>query len=129
MTQVNTHLCIDQSLCGVPIALSEGTSHVRLTTTPAMAAYAQGLVHGGFIFGMADYAAMLAVNDPNVVLGAAETSFLKPVRVGDSVEAAAKVTEEKGRKRFVDVTVTQASVVVFSGRFTCFVLDAHIFQP
>ena len=37
----------------------------------------------GFIFGAADYAAMLAVNQPNVVLGAAETHFLKPSRVGD----------------------------------------------
>lgn len=128
MKQANTHLCINQSLCGVPIALTEGTSHVRLITTSVMAADAQGLVHGGFIFGMADYAAMLAVNDPNVVLGAAETSFLKPVRVGDRVDAAAKVTEEKGRKRFVDVTVTLAGAVVFSGRFTCFVLDAHVLQ-
>jgi acyl-coenzyme A thioesterase PaaI-like protein len=44
---------------------------------------AHGLVHGGFVFGLADYAAMLAVNDPNVVLGAAEARFLKPVRRGD----------------------------------------------
>jgi len=42
------------------------------------------LVHGGFIFGAADYAAMAAVNDPNVVLGSAEVSFLKPSKSGDS---------------------------------------------
>lgn len=128
MTQANTHLRINQSLCGVPITLGKGTCHVRLITTSVMAADEQGLVHGGFIFGMADYAAMLAVNDPNVVLGSAETTFLKPVRVGDCVDAAAKVTEEKGRKRFVDVTVSLGDTAVFSGRFTCFVLDAHVLQ-
>jgi acyl-coenzyme A thioesterase PaaI-like protein len=44
-----------------------------------MAADQRGLVHGGFTFGLADYAAMVAVNDPNVVLGAAEVRFLAPV--------------------------------------------------
>jgi acyl-coenzyme A thioesterase PaaI-like protein len=48
-----------------------------------MAVDDRGLVHGGFVFGLADHAAMLAVNDPNVVLGAASTRFLKPVRVGE----------------------------------------------
>ena len=33
------------------------------------------------MFGAADYAAMLAVNDPNVVLGNAELRFVAPVEV------------------------------------------------
>ena len=66
-----------------------------------MAADDRGLVHGGFIFGMADYAAMVAVNDPLVVLGSAETKFLKPVQVGDTVEAVARVQSESGKKRIV----------------------------
>ena len=126
MSTPNTHLGINTSLCGEPVSLEPGKSRVRLTTTALMAADALGLVHGGFIFGLADYAAMLAVNDPNVVLGAAESSFLKPVRVGDTAEAVAAVTEEKGRKRLVDVDVTVGGVSVFTGRFTCFVLDAHV---
>ena len=47
-----------------------------------MAADGRGLVHGGFTFGLADFAAMCAVNDPNVVLGAATCKFLAPVQVG-----------------------------------------------
>ena len=64
-----------------------------MTTTNAMAADDIGLVHGGFIFGMADYAAMLAVNDPNVVLGAADVKFLKPVSVQETVVAEARVSK------------------------------------
>ena len=82
----NTHLGIDARLCGRPTTLAEGRAAVRLETVPEMAADDRGLVHGGFVFGAADYAAMLCVNDPNVVLGAADTRFVAPVAVGEVVE-------------------------------------------
>ena len=123
---VNTHLGIDRTLCGQPTALAAGRAAVRLDTTPAMAADDRGLVHGGFVFGAADYAAMLAVNDPNVVLGAAETRFLAPVGVGQSVVLEAILDGSKGRKRTVQVTAAVDEATVFTGTFTCFVLDAHV---
>ena len=46
----------------------------------------------------ADYAAMLAVNDPFVVLGAAQTRFLAPVAVGERVIARAFREQHEGRK-------------------------------
>jgi len=101
---------------------------VAMTTIPAMAADGLGLVHGGFVFGMADYAAMLAVNDPNVVLGASETKFLKPVRVGENLTATAVVTEDKGKKRIVNVTVFRGDTEVLTGTFTCFVLEKHVLE-
>ena len=69
---------------------------------------------------------MLAVNDPNVGLGAAQTRFLKPVRCGDTVLATATLTEAKGRKHSVDVQVSRDDEVVMTGTFTCFVLDKHV---
>ncbi|SCY66387.1 hotdog domain-containing protein [Desulfoluna spongiiphila] len=122
----NTHLKINNDLCGTVTTLEEGRCVVTLTTTPEMGADAQELVHGGFVFGMADYAAMCAVNDPYVVLGGAETSFLKPVRVGDSLTAEAMVNETKGRKRIVPVTIRRGQEEVFKGTFTCFVLETHV---
>ena len=58
-----THEKIAAHLCGTPIALSEGKARVALEVSPEMAADGRGLAHGGFTFGLADYAAMLAVND------------------------------------------------------------------
>jgi uncharacterized protein (TIGR00369 family) len=87
---------------------------------------AQGLVHGGFVFGLADYAAMLAVNEANVVLGAAETRFLKPVRRGDHLIAIAQTVGALGRKREVRVEATVRAEKVFEGTFTCFVLERHV---
>lgn len=121
-----THLAADPRFCGTPEALSDGTARVVLETTDSMIVDAQGLVHGGFVFGAADYAAMLAVNDPNVVLGAAETRFLKPVRRGDRLVASAHTVVSQGRKREVRVEATVNSVKVFEGTFTCFVLEQHV---
>jgi len=67
---LNTHLKIDNTLCGKVTKLEQNYAQVLLHTTAQMSADAQGLVHGGCIFGAADYAAMSAVNDPLVVLGA-----------------------------------------------------------
>jgi uncharacterized protein (TIGR00369 family) len=121
-----THQTIDQKLCGRPLEVGNGTSRVELMTLASMAADPSGLVHGGFIFGLADYAAMIAVNHPNVVLGAADVKFLKPVKVGARVMAEARVQEVQGKKHWVSVSVTQLEETVFQGMFTCFVLDQHI---
>ena len=126
--KIHTHRSIDPALCGHPLELSEGTSRVALQTLSSMAADESGLVHGGFIFGLADYAAMIAVNHPNVVLGAADVKFLKPVSVGDTVVAKAKVEEVQGKKHWVAVSVVKDEDIYMQGMFTCFVLDQHVLE-
>lgn len=126
---VRTHLGLHQGLCGAPVALGPGTATVRLLATPEMAADAEGLVHGGFVFGAADYAAMLAVNDPLVVLAAAEVRFLGPLVVGEQIELQATVNEERGRKRIVAVEGRRGGAegpLIFTGSFTAAVLDQHV---
>jgi acyl-coenzyme A thioesterase PaaI-like protein len=127
-TRANTHLEIDAALVGTVSELAPGSAIVELETTSAMSADAEGLVHGGFVFGAADYAAMLAVNDPNVVLGSAETRFLAPLRVGQSIRLVARVDAEKGKKRVVLVEGSCGDQAVFTGTFTCFVLEQHVLQ-
>ena len=123
---IATHLQIDQTLCGKPLSVGGGQSRVELVTTAQMAVDEHGLVHGGFIFGAADYAAMIAVNHPHVVLGAAEGKFLKPVRVGETVRVQARVQEIKGKKYWVSTSADREGEEVFQGMFTCFVLDRHV---
>lgn len=123
---VQTHPAIDRTLCGEPVALGPGTATVRLATTPAMAADARGLVHGGFVFGAADYAAMLAVNDPLVVLGSAEVRFTAPARVGEVVVLVAERSELRKRKHKITVTGRVSEREVFVGTFTAYVLEQHV---
>ncbi|NPA38869.1 MAG: PaaI family thioesterase [Thermodesulfobacteria bacterium] len=124
--EIRTHLKIDQRLSGKPISLEEGKAKVELKTIEEMAADEKGLVHGGFIFSLADYSAMLAVNEPTVVLAGASVKFLKPVKVGDTVVAEAEVKKEEGKKRWVDVVVKKGEEVVFTGEFFCVVPPKHV---
>lgn len=126
MNESRTHLEIDGALCGEIVELSLGHATTKFTATDVMRVDDRGLTHGSFVFGLADYAAMLAVNDPNVVLGAAEVKFRAPVVVGDEVVAVAEVTEEKGKKRVVEVVATVGDREVFSGTFVTFVLEQHV---
>ncbi|WP_456457585.1 hotdog domain-containing protein [Nitratifractor sp.] len=126
--QLQTHLAIDESLSGRVVRLREGYAQVLLPTHRAMLADRQGLIHGGFLFSAADYAAMAAVNDPNVVLGAAEIRFLAPVRKGETVIFEAEVQSPKGKKRIVKVYAEVDGKRVFEGSFTAFVPDRHILK-
>jgi len=126
MNDIITHQKIDQRLCGRPLAVEDGFSRVELLATTEMAADDSGLIHGGFVFGLADYAAMIAVNHPNVVLGAADVKFIKPVQAGQTIHAEARLAEKKGKKHRVDVVVRLADQEVFRGEFICFALDAHV---
>ena len=124
--QILTHEKIDAELCGTPREVADGYSRVELQTNERMTVDDSGLVHGGFIFGLADYAAMIAVNHPNVVLGAAEVRFLKPVKAGEAVTAEARVERRSGKKHVVPVEIRRGGESVFEGTFTCFVLEQHV---
>lgn len=121
-----THLAIEPRLAGTVAAIESRYARVDLTVLPEMAADQRGLAHGGFVFGLADYAAMLAVNHPHVVLGAAEVRFLKPVVVGDALIAEAWLEAEVGKKRLVKVEVRRGETTVLIGMCTCFVPEQHV---
>ena len=125
--EIKTHRQIKKELCGEPVTIEEGRATVSLKTTDEMAADEEGLVHGGFVFGMADYAAMLAVNEPFVVLAAANCKFTAPCKAGDTLTAKAEITSENGKRRIVTVDVTSSDgKSVFTGEFSCAVLAKHV---
>ena len=99
--EILTHKGIDNKMCGTPLEVDDGFSRVELKTGQRMAVDKTGLAHGGFIFGLADYSAMIAVNHPNVVLGSAKVKFIKPVKVGETLIAEARVDSGEGRKKSV----------------------------
>ncbi len=124
----NTHLKINHELSGTPVEINEAGSRVEFTATQEMAADDKGLVHGGFVFSLADYAAMVAINDPNVVLGKADVTFAKPVKVGDKLTAVAEKLPEDGRKLPVKVKVMRGEELVFKGVFICLITPKHVLE-
>lgn len=125
---LRTHEMINKMYSGDLVELKEGFAKVKLSTNEEMRVDSLGLVHGGFIFCAADFAAMAAVNDPNVVLSGATTSFLSPVRVDDQVIFTAKVRHKDGRKREVNVLGYVMDIKVFEATMKTVVLDKHVLK-
>ena len=126
--KINTHFDINKELCGRPVRIEKDYSLIQLNATETMKVDTSGLIHGGFIFGTADYAAMLAVNHPNVVLGASDVQFLKPLKVNDIFYAEAKVVARKNKKRIVSVSGRVQDIEIFRGTFICFILERHVLE-
>lgn len=126
----NTHPSISEDLVGKVERIESGRfAQVSLTVDSRMRVDEKGLVHGGFTFGLADYSAMVAVNDPFVVLLSSQVRFLKPVIVGETLTARAQVEETEGRKRKVRCEVlNQGQEKVLEGEFLCLVLSQHVLE-
>ena len=125
---LQTHNKINQELNGEIIKLEKGYVELRLSTTSEMLVDKFGLIHGGFIFSAADYAAMAAVNEPNVVLVASDCQFLSPVRVNDEVNFIAKVRHKEGKKRNVIVEAYVLDIKVFDGVFKTVITEKHVLK-
>ncbi|MDQ7032853.1 MAG: PaaI family thioesterase [Desulfonauticus sp.] len=124
--QIKTHQKINPKLWGTPILVENQEAKVELVVTEEMQADEFGLIHGGTIFGLADYAAMLAVNEKNVVLAKATVQFLKPCQTGDKLLAVAKVTQHEGKKYTVSGEVFLNNEPIFKGEFLCIVPSKHV---
>lgn len=125
---LRTHDLINSRYSGDLDELKEGYARVSLVTNDEMRVDSYGLVHGGFIFCAGDYAAMAAVNDPNVVLASSSSSFLSPVRVGDEVVFEANVRHKDGRKREVKVIGSVLDIKVFEATLKTVVLEKHVLK-
>ena len=123
-----THLNINPRLCGDVVKLDQGYAKIRLKTDANMAADKEGLIHGGFIFGAADYAAMCAVNEPNVVLSGSSCRFIAPSAKGDEIEFEATIVEQDGPKAIVEVVAHCRGRDIFSATFKTFVTKEHVLK-
>lgn len=127
--EIKTHSRADPHLLGMPILVRDDVEAVvELEASEEMAVDDRGLIHGGFTFGLADYAAMLAVNHPYVVLVSSQVRFLAPVKLGDVMRARAEVVSREERRREVSVEVSVGQEKVLTGTMTCYVLEVHVFR-
>ncbi len=125
---LKTHEKIRSSLCGTILKLDTGYSKTTLQTTKDMVLDDLGLIHSGFIFGAADYAAAVAVNEPNIVIIGSRSKFLAPAKVDDLIEFEANAKFEDSRKREIKVSGFINEIKIYEGLFQAVVLEQHIFK-
>lgn len=101
------------------VEAEDGGAVVRMRVTDSMV-NGHGMVHGGYVFMVADTAFACACNShgPVAVAAGADITFLQPTRAGDVLEARARERSTSGRNGIYDVTVRCDGDVVaeFRGR-------------
>ena len=120
-----THYNINQSLTGTLEELEEGYAKVHFTATEDMVVDRRGMIHSGFIFGAANYAAMAAVNVSTAILAVSKTNFLAPLSVNDEAVFEATALQKDTRKRTIMVIGYFNNIKFFEGEFTVVVLEHH----
>jgi acyl-CoA thioesterase len=93
---------------GIEIAeVGPGFATATMIATEAMM-NGVGILHGGYIFLLADCAFAVACNShgPATVARAGEIEFLRPARLGERLEARATERRLLGRRGIYDVSVT-----------------------
>jgi acyl-CoA thioesterase len=120
-----SHYEINQSLTGTLEELEEGFAKVLFTATEDMIVDRRGMIHSGFIFGAANYAAMAAVNVSTAILAVSKTNFLAPLSVNDEAYFEATALQKDTRKRNVMVVGYFNNIKFFEGEFTIVVLEHH----
>ena len=125
---LNTHKKINQTLCGKLIEQDKGYAKVKFEATEDMVVDEQGLIHGGFTFGAADFCAMATVNHPNVVLVSSKSKFLAPVQVKDIVIFESEMIFDDDKKQEIIVTGKINDIKVYEGIFGTVVLKKHVLK-
>lgn len=123
-----THDKIKTTLCGTIIKLDKGYAKTTLQTTTDMALDDIGLIHSGFIYAAADYAAAVAVNEPNTVIIDNKSKFFAPAKLNDLIVFEAKAKFEDTRKREIKVIGKINDIKVYEGVFHAVILAKHILK-
>ena len=95
------------------LQVKPGEATLTMTVKPHMV-NGHGIVHGGFIFLLADSAFAFACNSHNARAVAAQCniSFIRPGKLGDRLIATAREISRTGRSGIYDVRVTVDGTVI-----------------
>lgn len=105
---------------GIEVAdAADGRATARMPVREDMV-NGHGIVHGAFIFAVADTAFACACNShgPVTVAAAVDITFVAPARAGDLLEARAEERTRFGRSGIYDVTIRRGADVVAEFRGT-----------
>ena len=111
---------------GEPLLIEDGYAEVELFVFSEMAVDERGMVNNGFIFGLGEYAAVLTINREFVFVERAEVEFLKPVRIGERLEAVARRKKIRDDLAEVEVEVNSYEGIVMKGKYFCRIYPEHL---
>ncbi|MGP1485020.1 MAG: PaaI family thioesterase [Campylobacter sp.] len=126
--ELKTSPNIKLNLSGTVSALEQNHAKTQFHTHSDMVVDAEGLIHSGFVFSAANYAALTAINEVNSVVISSRINFFAPTRLGETIEFDAVAHFNESKKREVRVVGKTKDIKVFEGIFQVVILEDHIFK-
>lgn len=118
---------IDANLCGELLGFGHNKAKVRFVPNEKMKIDSR-LIHSGFIFSSASFAAMAALNKKNSLVIGADIKFLAPIEIGHEIIFKAIALQDDTKKCEVKVEGFLLDIKIFYGMFYIAVFDKKMFR-
>ena len=125
------NICTRLHACGDILLLTRGVANVRFVPEEHMVMDKEAhnsLIHAGYIFNAASYAAMAAINKRHSIMIAADVKFLSPIELGHEVLFKGEALQDDTKKCEVKVEGFLLDIKIFYGIFHIAVFDKKIFK-
>lgn len=100
----------------------------KFVPTKQMISDESNLIHSGFIFNAANYAAMCLVNQPHAITIGSEVEFLAPVEFEQEMMFLATVKQSNNKKFEINVKGTLLDIKIFEAIFHIAVFEKQLFK-
>ncbi|TLD81056.1 PaaI family thioesterase [Helicobacter sp. MIT 05-5293] len=123
-------ICTEMSpnVVGTLTELQRNKAVVQFVPTEKMIMDDSKIIHCGFVFNSASFAAMAAINKKYSVLIAADVKFLAPIELGHEVIFKAEALQSDTKKCEVKVEGYLLDIKIFDSLFHIAVFDKKIFK-
>lgn len=117
-----------QNVVGEITELYRNKAIVRFVPTEKMIMDESKMIHAGFVFNSASYAAMVALNRKYSVIIASDVKFFAPIELGHEVIFKAEAVQSDTKKCEVKVEGFLLDIKIFDSMFHIAVFDKKIFK-
>lgn len=119
---------LKSEMCGSIIKMTYEEVITKFVPTKQMISDESNLIHSGFIFNAANYAAMCLVNQPHAITIGAEVEFLAPVEFEQEMMFLATIKQSNAKKFEINVKGTLLDIKIFEAIFHIAVFDKQLFK-
>ncbi len=139
LNEENVHIPLDNddlqvctsmpsNIVGELVELYRNKAIVRFRPNERMIMDESKMIHAGFVFNAASFAAMAAINKKYSVLIASDVKFLAPIELGHEITFKAQAIQSDTKKCEVKVEGFLLDIKIFDSLFHIAVFDKKIFK-
>lgn len=126
--ELQTCTSLKGELVGSIVKMTYEEVITKFVPTKQMISDESNLIHSGFIFNAANYAAMCLVNQPHAITIGAEVEFLAPVEFEQEMMFLATIKQSNAKKFEISVKGTLLDIKIFEATFHIAVFDKQLFK-